>query len=154
MTKRAERSEPFELEFRSSAAPHDSRNIDGGGGGLANGMLGGRRHRCTCHRLDRGAVTERPDPPFMIFQLQTLIDEQFAALLRAIEVLNYWRKCRRHSGDKRLQEISAPDCSIALSDVAALRRSLRMISIPRWRKILWAKTARRSDISGRMRSPA
>jgi hypothetical protein len=101
MPKRAERSEPFELEFRSSAAPHGSRNIDGGGSGLANGMLGRRRHRCTCHRLDGGAVTERPDLPFMILQLQTPIDEQFAALLRAIEVLNYWRKCRRHSGDKR-----------------------------------------------------
>ena len=37
----------------------------------------------------------------MILQLQPLIDEQFAALLRAIEVLNYWRKCRRHGGDKR-----------------------------------------------------
>jgi len=62
------------------------------GSGLANGMLGGRRHRYTCHRLDRGTVTERPDLPFMILQLQTPIDEQFAALLPAIEVLNYWRE--------------------------------------------------------------
>src|SRR6516165_5452862 len=97
---RAERSQPFELEFCLSAAPHGSRNIDGGGSGLANGMLGGWRHRCTCHRLDRGAVTERPDLPFMILQLQSPVDEQFAALFRAIEVLNDWRKCRRHSGDK------------------------------------------------------
>src|SRR6516164_1168570 len=101
MPKRAERSEAFELEFRSSAAAHGSRNIDGGGSRLANGMLGGRGHRRTCHRLDRSAVTERPDLPFMILQLQTPIDEQFAAVLRAIEVLNYWRKCRRYGGDQR-----------------------------------------------------
>ena len=42
MPKRAERSEPFEPEFYSPAAPHAGRNIDRGGGGLANGMLGGR----------------------------------------------------------------------------------------------------------------
>jgi hypothetical protein len=35
MPKRAERSEPFELEFRSSAAPHGSRDIDGGGDAAA-----------------------------------------------------------------------------------------------------------------------
>ena len=77
MPKRAERSEPFEPEFYSPAAPHAGRNIDRGGGGLANGMLGGRRNRCTCDRLDCGAVTERPDFPFMILQLQARTDEQF-----------------------------------------------------------------------------
>src|SRR6202011_1724151 len=49
----------------------------------------------------RSAVTERPALPLMILQIQTPIDEQFTAFLRAIDVLNYWRKCRRHSGDKR-----------------------------------------------------
>src|SRR5260370_11456416 len=92
MPKRAECSEPFELEFRASAALHGRRNIDGGGGRLANGMLGGRRDRCTCDRLDRGAVTERPDLPFMILQLQARTDEQFAAFLPAIEFLNGWRQ--------------------------------------------------------------
>jgi hypothetical protein len=53
-----------------------------------------------------------------------------------------------------LQGISVPDCRIAFSEVAAFSLSLRMISTPRLRKILSAKLASVSGISGRIRAPA
>ena len=46
MSKRAERSETLEPEFRALAAAHRGCNVDGGGSGLANGMLGRGRNLC------------------------------------------------------------------------------------------------------------
>ena len=117
-------------------------------------MLGRGRNLCAGDGFDGGTVTQRPDVAFVILQLQAGIDEQLAVLLVAIELLDYLRKCRWHSGDERLARISVPDCKIALSDVAAFSLSLRIISMPRFRKIRWAKFASVSDISGRIRSPA
>src|SRR6516162_11904836 len=102
MSKRTQRSEALESEFRPPAAAHGGRNIDGGSSGLANGMLGRRRYLCAGDGLDRGAVTQRPNLAFVILQLQTRIDQQFAAFLWAVETLNYWSERRWHSGDQRL----------------------------------------------------
>src|ERR1700738_5735391 len=74
---------------------------DGGGSGLANGMLGRGRNLCAGEGLDGGTVTQRPDLAFVILQLQAGIDEQLAVFLVAIELLDYRRKRRWPSGDER-----------------------------------------------------
>src|SRR5215469_832319 len=102
MSKRTQRSEALEPEFRPLAATYSGRNIDGGDSGFANGMLGRRRNCCAGDGLDRGAVTQRPNLALVILQLQALIDQQFAAFLWAIEALKYWRKRRWHGGDQGL----------------------------------------------------
>ena len=112
MSKRAKRSETLELELRPLAATHGGRNVDGGGRGLANGMLGRGRNLCASDGLDGGTVTQRPDDALVILQLQAGIDEQLAVFLVAIEFLDYRRKCRWHSGDERL----ARDLSAGLQD--------------------------------------
>ena len=85
MSKRAERSETLEPEFRPLAAAHGGHNVDGRGSGLADGMLGRRRNICAGDGLNGGTVTQRPDLAFVILQLQAGIDEQPAAFLGAIE---------------------------------------------------------------------
>src|SRR5438105_832322 len=112
MSERAERSETFEPEFRPLAAAHGGCNVDGGGSGLANGMLSRRRNLRTGDGLDAGAITQRPDLAFVIIQFQASIDEQLAAFLAAIEFLNYRRKRRWHSGDERF----ARDLAARLQD--------------------------------------
>src|SRR6266513_4791098 len=102
MSKRTERSAALEPEFRALAAAHGGSNVDGGGSGLADGMLGRGRNLCAGDGLDGGAVTQRPDFAFAILQFEAGIDEQLAAFVGAIELLNYRRKCRWHSGDERL----------------------------------------------------
>src|SRR6201997_3141081 len=102
MSERTERSAPLEPEFRALAAAHGGSNVDGGGSGLADGMLGRRRNLCVGDGLDGGTVTQRPDLAFVILQFEPGIDEQLTAFVGAIELLNYRRKCRWHSGDERL----------------------------------------------------
>ena len=78
MSKRAERSETLEPEFRPLAAVQGGGNVDGGGCGLANSMLSRGRNLCAGDGFDAGTVTQRPDVTFVILQLQAGIDEQFA----------------------------------------------------------------------------
>src|SRR5690242_4878320 len=101
MSKRTERSATLEPEFRALAAAHDGSNVDGGGSGLADGMLGRGRNLCVGDGFDGGTVTQRPDLAYVILQFEPGIDEQPAAFV-GIELLNYRRKCRWHSGDERL----------------------------------------------------
>src|SRR5438132_5785429 len=119
MSKRAKRSETLELELRPLAATHGGRNVDGGGRGLANGMLGRGRNLCAGDGLAGPTVTQRPNVAFEILQLQAGIDEQLAVFLGTTG----------GSADGTvemsvLQGISVPDCKIALSDVAAFSLSL------------------------------
>src|SRR5260370_15704017 len=58
MSKRAERSETFEPEFRPLAAAHGGGNVDGGGPGLATGVLCRPRNRCARHGLAGAASTQ------------------------------------------------------------------------------------------------
>ena len=102
MSKRTERSATLEPEFRALAAAHGGSNVDGGGSGLADGMLGRGRNLSVGDGLDGGAVTQRPDLAFVVLQFEAGIDEQLAASVGAIELLNYRRKCRWHSGNERL----------------------------------------------------
>ena len=102
MSERAERSATLEPEFRALAAAYGGGNVDGGGSGLADGMLGRGRNLCAGDGPDGGAVTQRPDLAFVILQFEAGIDEQLAAFVGAIELPNYRRKCRWHSGDERL----------------------------------------------------
>jgi hypothetical protein len=112
MSERAKRSEALEPEFRPLAAAHGSSNVDGGGSGLANGMLGRGRNLSAGGGFDGGTVIQRPDLAFVILQLQAGINEQLATFLGAIEFLKYRRKCRWHSGDERL----ARDIGAGLQD--------------------------------------
>src|ERR1700741_3516532 len=102
MSKRTERCAPLEPELRALAAAHGSSNVDGGGSGLADGMLGRGRNLCTGDGLDAGAVTQRPDLAFVILELKAGIDKQLTAFGGAIELLNYRWKRRWHSGNERL----------------------------------------------------
>ena len=70
MSKRTECSETFEGEFLPRAAAHGGSNVDGGGSGLADGMLGRRRNLCVGDGLDGGTVTQRPDVAFVILQFE------------------------------------------------------------------------------------
>src|ERR1700731_461300 len=101
MSKRTERSPTLEPEFRALAAVHGGANVDGGGSGLADGMQGRGRNLCVGDGPDGGAVTQRPDLAFVILQFEAGIDEQLAAFVGAVQILNYRRKCRWHSGDER-----------------------------------------------------
>lgn len=146
MSEGAERSETFEPEFRLLSAAHGGRNVDGGGSGLANGMVGRRRSLRTGDGLDAGAITQRPDLAFVVIQFQAGIDEQLVAFLAAIEFLNYRRKRRRDSGDERL----ARDLAARLQDRSFRGGRLQPViennSTPRFRKILWVNMASVSDI--------
>src|SRR5438045_1488504 len=82
-------------------------------------MLGRGRNLCVGDGLDGGAVTQRPDLAFVVLQFEAGIDEQLAALVGAIELLNYRRSADGTVEMSVLQGISSPDCKIALSDVAA-----------------------------------
>jgi len=88
---------------------------------LANSMLGRGRNLCAGDGRDGGTVTQRPDVAFVIFQLQAGIDEQLALFLGAIEILDYRRKCRWHSGDQRL----ARDLGAGLQDRSFRRGRLQ-----------------------------
>ena len=102
MSERTERSATLEPEFRAVAAVHGGSNVDGGGSGLADGVLGRGRNLCVGDGLDGGAVTQRSDLAFIVLQFEAGIDEQLAVFVGAIELLNYRRKDRWHSGDERL----------------------------------------------------
>src|ERR1700737_4005499 len=68
-------------------------------------------------------LPQRPDVSFVILQLQAGIDEQLAVLLVAIELLDYRRKCRWHSGDERL----ARDLGAGLQDRSFRRCRLQPV---------------------------
>src|ERR1700740_2307317 len=102
MSERADRTVTLESEFRALAAAYGGGNVDGGGSGLADGMLGRGWNLCASDGCDAGTITQCPDLAFVILQLQAVIDEQLAAFFGAIQLLNYRRKCRWHCGNKGL----------------------------------------------------
>ena len=97
-------------------------------------MLRGGRNLCAGHGLNRGTIAQRPDLAFVILQLQAGIDEQLAPFFAAIQFLQHGGRADGTVEINVLQGISMPDCRIALSEVAALSLSLRMISTPRFRR--------------------
>ena len=57
-----------------------------------------------CSQLEERLLLWLEYHPLVVNYARGDIDEQFATFLRAVEVLNYWRGCRWHSGDQRFAE--------------------------------------------------